>query len=173
MDIRQADKADFDTILAIYNQSIFTYHVTSDLEYVTKDDRQAWFEFHLNNAKYPLWVVLEHKKVIGWFSLSPFSERAGYLHTAEISIYLDLQAKGRGYGSKILQFMQENMCCYGINTLLAYVFEENHPSCHLMKKHGFECWGRFPSIANLGIDEQGKERLRTLLILGYQKGFNG
>lgn len=42
-----------------------------------------------------------------------------------------------------------------------------------MKKHGFECWGRFPNIANLGIDEQGKERLRTLLSLGYQKGFNG
>lgn len=36
MDIRQADKADFDAILAIYNQLIFTYHVTSDSEYMKK-----------------------------------------------------------------------------------------------------------------------------------------
>lgn len=92
------------------------------------------------------------------------------MHTSEISIYLDEKSKGKGYGSKIIEFMQAEMLNHNIHTLMAYVFELNTVSQNLMKKYGFEQWGCFPNIANMGKDEQGNDKWRTLLMMSYQKG---
>ncbi|ATW43176.1 GNAT family N-acetyltransferase [Glaesserella parasuis] len=170
MHIRKSVETDFDAILAIYNQAIPTHQMTADLYFATRETRKAWFEFHLSSEKYPLWTVEDENGVIGWFSFSPYYERPAFVHTSEISIYLDEKAKGKGYGSKIIQYMQEQMLERGIHTLMAYVFELNQVSMNLMKKHGFECWGRFPNIANMGKDSDGNEKWRTLVMMSYQKG---
>ncbi|AWW34802.1 N-acetyltransferase [Mannheimia varigena] len=170
MQIRKAIETDFEIILAIYNQAIPTYQITADLEFATIENRRKWFDFHLQAAQYPIWVVEDEVGVAGWFSFSPFYERSAFIHTSEISIYLDAQAKGKGYGSKIIEFMKAEMLNYNIHTLMAYVFELNTVSQNLMKKHGFELWGRFPHIANMSKDEQGEDKWRTLLMMSYQKG---
>lgn len=170
MHIRKSVETDFDAILAIYNQAIPTHQMTADLYFATRETRKAWFEFHLSSEKYPLWTVEDENGVIGWFSFSPYYERPAFVHTSEISLYLDEKAKGKGYGSKIIQYMQEQMLERGIHTLMAYVFELNQVSMNLMKKHGFECWGRFPNIANMGKDRDGNEKWRTLVMMSYQKG---
>lgn len=175
MNIRCAELADFDTILDIYNQAIPSYQITGDLEIADRTTRQGWFDFHLSSEKYPLWVVEDKNEVAnsnriaGWFSFSPFYERPAFACSAEISLYLDEQAKGKGYGSKIIQFMQANMLQRGIQTLLAYVFELNQVSINLMCKHGFECWGRFPNLANMRKDSQGQDQWRTLVMMAYQQ----
>ncbi|MCK3654289.1 GNAT family N-acetyltransferase [Pasteurellaceae bacterium Macca] len=174
MQIRKATEKDFSAILAIYNQAIPTHQTTADLDLATQESRQDWFDFHLSSEKYPLWVVEERSEnaphIAGWFSFSPFYERRAFLHTAEISLYLDKHAQGKGYGSKIIAFMQQEMRHHDIHTLMAYVFELNQVSLNLMKKHGFECWGRFPHIANMGKDAQGQDKWRTLVMMSYQKG---
>lgn len=170
MVIRKSIPADFERILAIYNQAIPTHQITADLELATPQSRQAWFDFHLTSEKYPLWSVEDEQGVVGWFSFSPFYERPAFVHTSEISIYLDASAKGKGYGSKIIQYMQAVMLDHGIHTLMAYVFELNQVSMNLMKKHDFACWGRFPNIANMGKMPNGEEKWRTLLMMAYQKG---
>lgn len=170
MIIRKSQPEDFQKILDIYNQAIPTHQVTADLQFATSQSRQRWFDFHLNSDKYPLWSVEDDCGVVGWFSFSPFYERPAFIHTAEISIYLDHTAKGKGYGSQIIEYMQQVMLDHGIHTLMAYVFELNQVSMNLMKKHHFECWGRFPNIANMGQDQQGNEKWRTLVMMSYQKG---
>lgn len=170
MIIRKSRKEDFKQILAIYNQAIPTHQITADLELVTEESRQYWFDFHLQSEKYPLWSVEDHSGVVGWFSFSPFYERSAFVHTAEISIYLDQSSKGKGYGSQIVQYMQNVMLDYEINTLMAYIFELNQASIDLMKKHHFEYWGRFPNIANMGKLTDGSEKWRTLVAMAFQKG---
>ena len=170
MQIRKSTEADFETILNIYNQAIPTYQITADLELATPINRRAWFDFHLTSEQYPIWTVEDENGIAGWFSFSPFYERPAFVHTSEISIYLDSSAKGKGYGSKIIEFMQAEMLKHNIYTLMAYVFELNQVSQNLMRKHGFEQWGRFPNIANMGKDEQGQDKWRTLLMMSYQKG---
>ena len=172
MIIRKSIPTDFERIIEIYNQAIPTHQVTADLFLATIESRQAWFQFHLESEKYPLWSVEDESGVVGWFSFSPFYERPAFVHTSEISIYLDANAKGKGYGSQIIQYMQDKMLEHGINTLMAYVFELNQVSMNLMKKHNFECWGRFPNIANMGRDEQGNDKWRTLVMMSYQKGIS-
>lgn len=168
--IRKSIPEDFKQILAIYNQAVPTHQITGDLECVTEDNRQNWFNFHLKSEKYPLWSVENETGVVGWFSFSPFYERSAFVHTAEISIYLDQSVKGRGYGSHIVQYMQDVMLDYGIHTLMAYIFELNQISIDLMKKYHFECWGRFPNIANMGKSTEGSEKWRTLVLMAFQKG---
>lgn len=170
MIIRRSIPSDFPQILAIYNQAIPTHQVTADLEFATVQNRQQWFDFHLTSEKYPLWSVEDEQGVVGWFSFSPFYERPAFVHTAEISIYLDRCAKGKGYGSKIIQYMQDIMLDHAIHTLTAYVFELNQVSINLMKKHNFACWGRFENIANMGRSADGQEKWRTLVMMAYQKG---
>ncbi|QLB21396.1 GNAT family N-acetyltransferase [Vespertiliibacter pulmonis] len=170
MIIRKSKQEDFKQILSIYNQAIPTHQITADLEFVTEENRQQWFDFHLQSEKYPLWSVEEYSGVVGWFSFSPFYERSGFVHTAEISIYFDQSAKGKGYGSQVVQYMQNVMLDYEINTLMAYIFELNRVSIDLMKKHHFECWGRFPNIANMGRSIDGSEKWRTLVAMAFQKG---
>ncbi|MDH2998124.1 GNAT family N-acetyltransferase [Pasteurellaceae bacterium LFhippo2] len=172
MQIRKSIPSDFEIILDIYNQAIPTHQVTADLYLATKESRQQWFDFHLNSDKYPLWSVVDEDCVVGWFSFSPFYERPAFAPTSEISIYLDSKVKGKGYGSIIMEYMKAEMLNCGIHTLMAYVFELNQVSFNLMKKHGFECWGRFPHIANMGKDEQGKDKWRTLVMMSYQKGID-
>ncbi|WGE36515.1 GNAT family N-acetyltransferase [Actinobacillus genomosp. 1] len=170
MQIRKSTEADFETILNIYNQAIPTHQITADLELATPINRRAWFDFHLTSEQYPIWTVEDENGIAGWFSFSPFYERPAFVHTSEISIYLDSSAKGKGYGSKIIEFMQAEMLKHNIHTLMAYVFELNQVSQNLMRKHGFEQWGRFPHIANMGKDAQGQNKWRTLLMMSYQKG---
>lgn len=170
MQIRKSTEADFETILHIYNQAIPTHQITADLELATPNNRRTWFDFHLTSEQYPIWTVEDKDGIAGWFSFSPFYERPAFVHTSEISIYLDNRAKGKGYGSTIIEFMQAEMLKHNIHTLMAYVFELNQVSLNLMRKHGFEQWGRFPHIAHMGKDEQGQNKWRTLLMMSYQKG---
>lgn len=143
MHIRKSVETDFDAILAIYNQAIPTHQMTADLYFATRETRKAWFEFHLSSEKYPLWTVEDENGVIGWFSFSPYYERPAFVHTSEISLYLDEKAKGKGYGSKIIQYMQDKMLEHGIHTLMAYVFELNQVSMNLMKNTALSVGGVF------------------------------
>ncbi|WP_386691718.1 Putative phosphinothricin acetyltransferase YwnH [Lonepinella sp. MS14434] len=175
MKIRKAQPQDLSAIVTIYNQAIPTRRITADLTPVTEQQRRPWFEQHLNNNTHPLWVMVENdakstvesavqnEKVLGWCSFSPFYRRAAFDQTAELSLYLDQTARGKGYGSQALQFMQRQMAACGINTLMAYVIEENHVSRRLFEKHHFTQWGRYPNIANMG------DSLQTFLMYGFQQ----
>lgn len=169
MQIRYAVEQDYPVIIDIYNQAIPTHQITADLDYATLASRRDWFNFHLHSKKYPIWVVEVSATVVGWFSFSPFYERAAFAPTVEISIYLDSTVKGQGLGEKIVGFMQDKMLKLEVYTLMAYVFELNQPSVKLLQKCGFECWGRFPNIANMSKDKIGEE-WRTFLVLAYQQG---
>lgn len=166
MKIRTAKEQDLPQIVAIYNQAIPSRRITADLTPVTEQGRRPWFEAHLNSRRHPIWVLesaVEKNKVFGWCSFSPFYDRAAFDQTVEISVYLDQSAKGRGYGSRAVRFLQAQMDELDVHTLMAYVIEENHVSRKMFEKQGFRQWGRYPNIANMG------DSLQTFLIYGYQK----
>ncbi|TDQ56649.1 phosphinothricin acetyltransferase [Mesocricetibacter intestinalis] len=171
MIIRKATEQDYASILDIYNQAIPCRRITADLTPVTPQSRRRWFDFHLSDDKYPLWVINEEKNeiqrpadILGWGSFSPFYPREAFDNTAEISIYLDPNATGKGLGSKLLHFMIEQMAPREIHTLMAYVIEENQVSRRMFEKQGFSQWGRYPHIANMG------DSLQTFLMYGFQQG---
>ena len=150
---------DLERIVAIYNSTIESRVVTADLEPVSVRSKVSWFQEH-TPEKRPLWVVKDSKEIIGWVSFQNFYGRKAYDATAEISIYLAPEHRGKGLGKQILSHSMNECSRLGINTLLGYIFAHNEPSLKLFLDAGFEEWGYFPRIANLdGIE-------RSLKILG-------
>lgn len=133
--------------------------VTADLEPVTVEGRISWFHAH-SPGKRPLWIVEEGTSILGWIAFHSFYGRPAYDGTAEISIYLQENFRGRGIGKQVLEHSIIQSRTLGIKTLLGYIFSHNEPSLKLFRAFGFQEWGVLPNIAVL----DGVER--TLLILG-------
>ena len=161
---RDAAVADLSKIVEIYNATVPSRLVTADTDPVSVESRMKWFEEH-NPQNRPLWMVEnEEAETVGWISFQSFYGRPAYAATVEVSIYLDVAMRGRGYGARVLQHAIERAGSMGIKTLLGFIFGHNQPSLLLFKKLGFEEWASLPNIALL----DGVER--DLKILGRRVG---
>ncbi|HHW31267.1 MAG TPA: N-acetyltransferase [Clostridiaceae bacterium] len=156
---RNAVINDLPVIVDIYNSTIPSRMVTGDTEPLSVDDKLNWFNEH-NPEKRPLWIVEHEGKTCGWVSLQSFYGRPAFNATAEISIYLHENYRGKGIGKKVLNKVIEECPTLEIDTLLSFIFGHNEPSIRLFSDFGFEKWGFLPEIANFdGVK-------RDLLILG-------
>lgn len=159
MQFEYANKNDLTAIVAIYNQAILTRQSTADLEPTTVEAKKAWFD-SFNHQERPIWKIIEREKVVGWVALEYFYGRPAYLHTAEISIYLDRRVQHHGLGQRAIEFVITQLASLKIDTLVAYVFGHNVPSLRLFQQNSFATWGKLPKVAL--IDDQK----RDLIILG-------
>ncbi|SFG12611.1 phosphinothricin acetyltransferase [Duganella sp. CF458] len=158
---RLATLDDLPTIVAIYNSTIASREVTADTEPVSVESRLPWFHDH-QPARRPLWVIEESGRdgIIGWISYSNFYGRPAYSGTAEVSIYIDEDWRGKGVGRYALQEAIAFAPQVQVHTVLGFIFGHNQPSLALFAKFGFETWAKLPRVANLdGIE-------RDLIILG-------
>jgi len=157
---RNATLSDLKAIVTIYNSTIASRMVTADTEPVSVESKIQWFEKHTPD-KHPLWVIEnEDDQIIGWISFQAFYGRPAYNGTAEISIYLDENQRGKGMGKKILAYSLNKCAGLGIKTILGFVFAHNEPSLKLFRYFGFEDWGNLPKVAVLDGEE------KSLKILG-------
>ncbi|WP_144153573.1 GNAT family N-acetyltransferase [Paraburkholderia sp. BCC1885] len=158
---RDATLDDLPAIVAIYNSTVPSRQVTADLEPVSVESRLAWFHAH-GPEKRPLWVVEAEGRVIAWLSFSDFYGRPAYSRTAEVSIYLDAAARGKGLGKQLLTAALAAAPALGIDTVLGFIFGHNEASLRLFQSFGFGEWGTLRRVAVL----DGVER--DLLILGLR-----
>ena len=157
--IRDAELTDLPTIVEIYNSTIPGRMVTADVEPVTVESRMQWFDEH-NPTHRPLWVVEERGEICAWLSFQSFYGRPAYNATAEISIYIHEDFRGRKLGKYLLEKALEACPKLEIKTVLGFIFGHNEPSLKLFTNFGFEKWAHLPRVAELdGIE-------RDLIILG-------
>ena len=157
LDFSDASLEDLDQIIGIYNSTIASRMVTADLEPVSVKSRIPWFEEHQPGRR-PLWIIKNRiNKIIGWVSFQNFYGRPAYNATAEISIYLHPDHRGKGIGKQALEYCMNECSHLGIKTLLGYIFAHNERSLRLFLQAGFEEWAHFPNIAELdGIERSVK-----------------
>ncbi|MCE3262301.1 MAG: phosphinothricin acetyltransferase [Pseudoduganella sp.] len=158
---RIATLDDLPAIVAIYNSTIASREVTADTEPVSVESRLPWFREHQPERR-PLWVIEEGERdgIIGWISYSNFYGRPAYSGTAEVSIYIHEDWRGKGIGRYALQEAIDFAPQVNVHTMLGFIFGHNKPSLALFEKFGFETWAHLPRVANL----DGVER--DLIILG-------
>ncbi len=154
-----AQQSDLPKIVSTYNSTVASRLVTADLEPVSVESKQAWFDAHSPHRR-PLWIVSIGNEYAGWMSFNSFYGRPAYNGTVEVSIYLEENARGKGLGKMCLQKAFD--VCYElkIKTLLGFIFDHNEPSLKLFYNMGFEKWAHLPKIANMLDAERG------LIILG-------
>ncbi|MBK8518030.1 MAG: N-acetyltransferase [Saprospiraceae bacterium] len=149
MKIRFASDGDLERIVEIYNQAIEAGNATADVSLLTAADRKYWFSDHSQND-YPIYVVEEQNKIIGWGSLSPYRKgRAGLKETAEISYYLDYAYHGRGYAKRLIEYIIADCRRLGIKNIFALLLDVNLKSVNILEKMGFHKWGYMPDVAKL------------------------
>src|SRR5512133_2460074 len=95
-EIRPAQVADAAAIAEIYNEAILRTTATFDTEPKTESERREWLASH--GERYPVLVAVAEGKVVGWASLTRWSDRAAYDGTAETSFYVHSSQQGRGLG---------------------------------------------------------------------------
>jgi len=156
---RIAKREDLQQIVAIYNATIRSRVVTADIELVSVESRERWFEEHSPDFR-PLWVVDVEGQIAGWLSFSSFYGRPAYDKTAELSVYVHADFRKRGIASYLLAQALVQAEGLGIDTLLGFIFAHNLTSLALFEKFGFARWGELPKVALL----DGVER--DLVIVG-------
>ncbi|MEH7336532.1 N-acetyltransferase family protein [Neobacillus drentensis] len=157
--IRDAEVNDLPIIVEIYNSTISGRMVTADTEPVSVESRRKWFDDH-SPAFRPLWVVESNDNICAWVSFQSFYGRPAYNATAEVSIYIHQDFRGKKLGTYLIQQAIDACPKLKIKTLLGFIFAHNEPSVKLFNSFGFERWAHLPNVAEL----DGVER--DLLILG-------
>ncbi len=144
MIIRRAERADLEAITQIYNQAILNTVATFDTEPKTVDSRLDWFNKH--DKRYPILVALSDNVVVGWVSLSVWSDKCAYNKTAELSIYIEEQQRGRGIGKKLMNSIIEHANNIDCHTIISRIAGESEASIHLHEKYEFQLIGTMKEV---------------------------
>jgi L-amino acid N-acyltransferase YncA len=145
--IRAATIDDLPSIVAIYNEAVEQRFATADLEPVSVEQRSSWFDEH-DPATLPIYIAEREGTPVGWCSLSAYRPgRAALRRTAEISYYVSAAARGCGVGTALVQHAIDQAPRLGKHVLFGILLEKNTASVGLLKKCGFELWGRLPDAA--------------------------
>ncbi len=150
--MRIANESDLPIIVSIYNSTITSRRSTADTTEVTVESRMEWYRQH-SSDKRPLLVHEEDNRVVAWVSFQSFYGRAAYDHTAELSIYISPEYRGKGLGRSLLTEALGMTQRLDIKTIIGFVFSHNEPSIKLLKSFGFEEWGKLPDIAEMDGNE--------------------
>jgi L-amino acid N-acyltransferase YncA len=133
--VRRAEIADVPAIADIYNEAIATTTATFDTEPKSVAERTQWLQSH--DERHPVLVAVVDGKVVGWASLTRWSERRAYDDTAETSFYVHSTHRGRGVGRKLKEAAIEEARRLGYHSLIARIAEGSHESVHLNESAGF------------------------------------
>jgi len=136
IEIREMTAEDWEQVRAIYVAGLTTGQSTFETE---APNWSKWSSAHLPQ---PRLVAVFQEKICGWAALSPVSTRAVYAGVAEVSVYVDLDLRGKRIGSLLLEALVRESEQNGIWTLQASIFPENTASTSLHRACGFREVGR-------------------------------
>jgi len=107
----------------------------------------SWDEWDAGHLPAPRLVSFDDAQVTGWAALAPVSHRDCYRGVAEVSVYVALDARGRGVGKALLQELVRRADDAGIWTIQAGILSGNDASVALHAGCGFRVVGTRERIA--------------------------
>jgi L-amino acid N-acyltransferase len=140
MRVRAAAAEDLPAIFAIYDHEVLTGVATFDTEPFSEAQRRQWLEKH-GDARHPALVADEGGTVVGWATLSAWSDRCAYARAAEVSVYVHPDHQRRGVGRTLLAALIDAARQAGLGVLLARITTESAVSLRLHEAAGFRCFG--------------------------------
>ena len=107
-----------------------------DLEAVSLATRLAWFD-HKGAAGWPVLVLEDAGKIIGWATYGPFREKPGYAGTVEHSVYVRDGLRGAGLGTLLMTALIADARARGFHVMVGGVDAENAGSLAFHARLGF------------------------------------
>lgn len=134
--IRLATPADAAGCLEIYRPFVESSHSTFETEVPGVEAFAERMQRFLST--HPWLVATEGDRIIGYAYASPFKDRAAYQWTAEVSVYLAPDARGRGLGRALYEALFRCMRGLGYLNAVGLIAQPNEVSVALHEKMGFE-----------------------------------
>jgi L-amino acid N-acyltransferase YncA len=135
--IRPARPADLGPINDIYNEAVANTTATMDTDPKTLAEREAWMGAHAGRFV-ALVAEAPVSGVVGWASLSRWSDRPAYDGTGESSVYVGSSFRGNGIGRKLMEALLEEADRNAFHVVLARITTDNTVSIGLHERLGFE-----------------------------------
>jgi phosphinothricin acetyltransferase len=142
--IRDALSKDLIDITDIYNEAILNTVATFDTNIKTLDQQKKWFDKH--GLKNPIIVAEDNEKVVGWASLSKYSDKCAYSDTAELSLYVKEEFQRKGIGKRMMKEIVKRGKKAGLHAIISRIAEGNQVSVNLHKMVGFEYVGIYKEV---------------------------
>ena len=135
MVIRAATREDAGSLLKIY--SYYVENTAISFEYVAPSLDEFSKRISSTLEKYP-YIVLEDDGLIrGYAYAGAFHSRAAYAHCCEVTIYLDHDSKGNGYGKALYEALEKALKKMGIINLYACIADPEVEDEYLTKNSEF------------------------------------
>lgn len=154
VEIRTATDGDLDAVAAIYAHQVLSGTATFALEV---PPRSTWEEKVASTHPGDHFLVAVDVDVavdadgadpvlLGFAYSGPFRDRGAYTHTREVSVYLDVDATGRGLGRRLYDDLLARLVDGGMRTAVACIALPNDASEALHRSCGFERVGAFREV---------------------------
>ncbi len=157
--IREAQASDLAVIREIYNQGIEDRIATLDSDLKTDDAMREWFEEH--GDRYCILIAERDDRTVGWASLNPYSHRCAYKGVADLSVYVEREARGTGVGSALLASIEVQAKRNDFHKIVLFALAANGASQKLYRKMAYRDVGVF--------EEQGRLDGRFVDVIAMEK----
>ena len=146
MVIRATTREDAGSLLKIY--SYYVENTAISFEYVAPSLDEFSKRISSTLEKYP-YIVLEDDGLIrGYAYAGAFHSRAAYAHCCEVTIYLDHDSKGNGYGKALYEALEKALKKMGIINLYACIADPEVEDEYLTKNS--ECFHQHMGYTKVG-----------------------
>lgn len=142
--IRTAEARDFEAIALLTNDYIRETAIHFGEHPVSAEElRREWAE---HRESHPFLVGEEESGLVGYAKAGTWRTRDAYRFTAEVGIYLDPGAQGRGLGTRLYSALIDACRRRGFHALIGVITMPNDASVRLHEKLGFRRIGVFPEV---------------------------
>jgi len=150
---------DFDFITEVYNYYILNSTCIYFTIPLSVDDVKSIVPF--NHPTYKTYVAKINNETIGFCYFNRFQKRQAFNISVEIAIYIAPAHTKKGYGQKMLSFLEILIQKNNFQNIVATINSTNNESVKLFKRNHYKCVGKFNNIA--------KKFNQKLTLLFYQK----
>ena len=139
--LREVLPDDVGAICGIYNHYVEKTCITFDETPMSLEQMRAKVE--QISAAYPWVVYVESGRLQGYAYAAPWKPRGAFRYTVEASVYLRVDATGRGLGEQLYQSLLDRLRTSGMHLVIAGISLPNEASIRLHRKLGFQEAGRW------------------------------
>lgn len=143
--IRDATEQDLPAIRDIYNDAVLNTTAIWNEQLVDLANRQAWFTAR-QAQRYPILVAVDNDEVTGYASFGDWRPFEGYRYSAEHSVYVRNDQRGKGLGPRLMQTLIERARAGGKHVMVAAIESSNQASLRLHERLGFMTTGQMPQV---------------------------
>jgi len=137
--LRRARPADNAQIAAIWNHEVTYMTATMDTEPRSLAAQRRWLAAH--DDAHPVIVAVDGDDVLAYGSLSPYRDRPAFCSTVADSVYVRVDLRGAGLGSRVVAELLRLARDRGLHAVMARITADNEPSRRLHARLGFAVVG--------------------------------